>query len=396
VKILVVCQYYKPEPFRISDICEELVTRGHEVSVVTGLPNYPMGEIYSGYEAAAGTDEVIGGVKVHRCALHPRKSGALHRFWNYYSFVFSSCRYLGSLKEDYDVVFVNQLSPVMMAEGALKYAKKRGKKTVLYCLDLWPESLTAGGIKPGSLIYKVFYQISRRIYKAADEIVITSKGFEEYFRKTLALPNTPIYYLPQYAEELFDDIPPAKLHGEPYHFLFAGNIGEMQSVQTIVATAKLLEEDTRIRIDIVGDGSDLARCKELAQGLPNITFHGRKDVSEMPGLYTMADAMLVTLKDDPIISATLPGKVQSYMAAGRCVVGAITGETATVVQDADCGVCVAAENAAALADAMRSLADSPEKFSHYGENAKKYYQENFRKEAFINTLLASLARNSAN
>ena len=111
MKILVVCQYYKPEPFRISDICEALTAEGHEVCVVTGLPNYPEGELYPGYEHAAGRDEIINGVKVHRCALHPRKKGALHRFWNYYSFVFSSRRYLSGLKEDFDVVFVNQLSP---------------------------------------------------------------------------------------------------------------------------------------------------------------------------------------------------------------------------------------------------------------------------------------------
>ena len=393
MKILVVCQYYKPEPFRISDICEALAEQGHEVTVVTGLPNYPEGEIYPGYETAAGREEMIGGVKVHRCALHPRKNGALHRFWNYYSFVFSSRRYLSRLNEDYDVVFVNQLSPVMMAEGALAYARRHGKKTVLYCLDLWPESLTAGGISTNSPIYKIFHRISRRIYAQADEILVTSKGFPAYFRDVLGLNSHNIYYLPQYAEGLFDHVSPVQSHPGPYHFLFAGNIGEMQSVDTILKAARELADDPNIHIHIVGDGSDLARCKQLAQGLNNVTFYGRRDVKEMPAFYEKADAMLVTLKEEPVISKTLPGKVQSYMAAGRGIVGAINGETPLVVAEADCGLCVPAEDHAALAKTMRSLVEDPARFAVYGKRARHYYETNFQKEAFISGLLQSLERN---
>lgn len=395
MKILTVCQYYKPEPFRISDICEALVEKGHEVSVVTGLPNYPEGEVYPGYENAAGREERINGVRVHRCALHPRKRGALHRFWNYYSFVASSTRYLSGLKEDFDVVFVNQLSPVMMAKGALRYAKKHGRKTVLYCLDLWPESLTAGGIRPGSLIYRVFLGISRRIYRAADEILVTSKGFIPYFRDVLGLDTDNIHYLPQYAEGLFSEIPPVTAHEGPYHFLFAGNIGEMQSVDTILAAARELEGHAPVHIDIVGDGSDLSRCRELAKGLHNVTFHGRHDVGEMPAFYARADAMLVTLKNEPSLSQTLPGKVQSYMASGRAVVGAINDETPAVIAAADCGVCVPAEDAHALAQAMRELAAQPESFARYGRNGKQFYQQHFRKEAFLSALTEVLGRNAA-
>ena len=146
MKILVVCQYYYPEPFRLPDICSAMVQLGHDITVVTGTPNYPEGEIYPGYEKGARSDEIIDGVKVHRCPLIPRKQGVLYRFLNYYSFVFSARQYLLGLKEEFDVELVNQLSPVMMAQPALSWAKRHGKKCVLYCLDLWPESLLAGGI----------------------------------------------------------------------------------------------------------------------------------------------------------------------------------------------------------------------------------------------------------
>ena len=393
MKILVVCQYYKPEPFRISDICEALAAQGHAVTVVTGTPNYPEGEIYPGYEGTAHRDEIINGVRVHRCPIHPRKRGALHRFWNYYSFVFASKRYLSRLEEDFDVVLVNQLSPVMMAEGALDWAKRHGKKTVLYCLDLWPESLSAGGIRPGSLIYRVFWYISRRIYRGADAIAVTSQGFEDYFRTALKLPDAKLEYLPQYAEELFDRLPEAPPHPGVFNAVFAGNIGEMQTVETIMEAVGKLTSRPDIHFHIVGDGIRLDACRQLAEGLSNVTFYGRRDVSEMPGFYALADVMLVTLKADPVLSLTLPGKVQSYFAAGKPVAGAINGETAAVVADADCGVCVAAEDANALAEALVSLASTPERLGEYGANARRYYEAHFQKDAFLRTLTDVLKEN---
>ena len=167
MKILVVCQYYYPEPFKISDTLEELVRRGHDVTVVTGTPNYPMGVIYSGYENGKRSDEVINGVKVHRCKIFPRGQGAINRLRNYFSFSCSSKKYVKTLGDDFDVVFVNQLSPVMMANAGIYYKKKFGKKLVMYTLDLWPESLKAGGIGEGNPLYKYFKKVSKRIYRSA-------------------------------------------------------------------------------------------------------------------------------------------------------------------------------------------------------------------------------------
>ena len=394
MKILVVCQHYYPEPFRLPDICETLVRRGHSVTVVTGTPNYPEGKIYSGYEKGQKADEVINGVRVHRCPLIPRKTGAFFRVLNYYSFVISSELYLRREKEDYDVVFVNQLSPVMMAQAALSWAKRHGKKCVLYCLDQWPESLLAGGIKKDSLIYKVFLQVSRRIYRSTDDLLVSSRGFVSYFRDVLGLTHKNIRYLPQYAEDMFDDLLPAAETKENVDFLFAGNVGALQSVETIVEAARLLQDEKQIRLHIVGGGIALDHCKTLAEGLTNITFHGRRELAEMPAFYTMADVMMITLKDDLILSSTLPGKVQTYMAAGKPVVGAIGGETAAVVnEEAKCGICCKPEDAQALAEAIRRLAADRELRVRCGENARRYYQEYFRKEQFFTMLEKVLQEN---
>jgi len=395
MRILVVCQHYYPEPFRLPDICETLVSKGHSVTVVTGTPNYPEGRIYSGYEKGKRADEVIGGVRVHRCPLIPRKTGTLFRVLNYYSFALSSQWYLRRCKEDFDVVFINQLSPVMMAAAGLSWAKRHHKKSVLYCLDQWPESLLAGGIRKDSAVYKLFLQVSRNIYRRADEILVTSRGFVSYFENVLKITNKPIGYLPQYAEGMFEQLPrtPEK---QQVDFLFAGNVGSLQSVETIVEAAQLLKDFGHIHIHIVGGGIALEHCKTMAENLTNITFHGRHDISEMPDFYAMADAMLITMKDDPVLSATLPGKVQTYMAAGKPVIGSIGGETARVVnEEARCGLCCAPEDAAQLAEIIRQMADDDEMRARCGDNARRYYQQYFRKEQFFAVLEAALQRNCA-
>ena len=385
MKILVICQYYYPEPFRISDICEELVKLGHTVDVVTGIPNYPMGEIYEGYRKGEKRDEIINGVNVHRCFTIGRKHGAFYRFLNYYSYAFSSSQYVKRLNDDYDVLFVNQLSPVMMAKAGIVYKKKHHKKLVLYCLDLWPASLTAGGVK-GGVIYKWFYRESKKVYHAADKILITSKSFSDYFEKEFNIIDT--VYLPQYAEDTFT---PEQCRKEPDEFIdlmFAGNLGAAQSVKTIIEAARLTQDLRQVRYHIVGDGSEYENLKKQAAGLENVIFYGRKAMEDMPKYYAMADAMLVTMQKDAVLSMTLPGKVQSYMAAGKPIIGAIDGEAKTVLQESGCGFCCDSEDADGLAACV--LRFSSANSALLGKNAMAFYEGHFTKQMFFAVLESEL------
>lgn len=389
VKILVVCQYYYPEPFRITDICEELANKGHSITVITGIPNYPMGEIYPDYRNGNKQDELINGVKVHRCFTIGRKTGTIHRFLNYYSYAISSAKYVSKLKDDFDVVFVNQLSPVMMANAGIKYKKKHHKNLVLYCLDLWPESLVAGGIKRGSLIYRFFHRISARIYRQADKILVTSKSFVKYFKDEFGIED--MEYLPQYAENIFTPELCAKKPNGTIDLMFAGNIGAAQSVKTIIEAANLTKDIKNLRWHIVGDGTELKNVKKLSDeyGLTSVIFHGRQSVEKMPEYYAMADAMLVTMSIDEILSYTLPGKVQSYMAAGKPIIGACNGETANIIEASNCGICVKAEDSKELVDCIINFMNVNlcEKYSF---NSKQYYLSNFSKEIFFKKLKENL------
>lgn len=392
MKILVICQYYYPEPFRHPDICEELVKRGHDVTVVTGLPNYPMGEIYEGYRKGEKRDEVLNGVKVHRCFTIGRKQGAINRFLNYYSFAFSSVSYVKKIKEEYDVVFVNQLSPVMMANAAICYKKKHNKPIVLYCLDLWPESLVAGGIKRGSIIYKFFHRTSGKIYKQIDKILITSRSFADYFEDEFGIRDTE--YLPQYAEAIFTPEQCEKTADEYIDLMFAGNVGVAQRVDTIIEAARMTSDIANLRWHIVGDGSEVERLKTSAKGMKQVIFHGRKPLEEMPKYYAMADAMLVTMQKDPVLSLTLPGKVQTYMAAAKPIMGAIDGETPIIIEDAECGICGGAEDAEVLAENVREFTYLDRKL--LGRNARSYYESHFSKELFIDKLEQKLMSEKEN
>lgn len=391
-KILVICQYYKPEPFRISDICEEMVRRGHEVHVVTGYPNYPEGILYDGYGKGKHIDEVINGVRVHRCYTVPRETGTAKRMLNYYSYAASSTKYVLSKKcvasdgKPFDVVFCNQLSPVMMADAAIAYKKKYKVPVVMYCLDLWPESLIAGGITRESSIYKYYHHVSGRIYRKMDKILITSRMFADYFQKEFGIRKTKIEYLPQYAEGIFEQLPEKEDNGM-FDFMFAGNIGNVQSVETILKAAELLKDEP-VKIHIVGSGTDLERLQKVKEDrhLENVIFYGRRPLEEMPEFYQKADAMLVTLAADPVLSLTLPGKVQSYMAVGKPIIGAINGEAKIVIEDAQCGYCGRAEDEKELAENIRKFISEENDRKQMGENACAYYREHFEERMFMDRL----------
>ena len=388
-KILVICQYYKPEPFRIADICEEMVRRGHEVHVVTGYPNYPEGVLYEGYGKGKHIDEMIKGVSVHRCYTIPRQMGTVRRILNYYSYVISSVAYVlskdcrASDGKPFDVVFCNQLSPIMMAYAAIAYKKKHKVPMIMYCLDLWPESLIAGGVKRKSLLYKYYHYISRKIYRRVDDILITSRMFSEYLQQEFGIEKENIKYLPQYAEGIFKTVP-MKQTTDTFDFMFAGNIGAMQSVETIIKAASLLKNEP-VKFHIIGNGTDLERLQKISGKEENVIFYGRRPLEEMPSFYEKADAMLITLKADPVLSMTLPGKVQSYMAVGKPIIGAIDGETKKVIEDANCGYCGKAEDAEELADNIRKFIQNLQR-ELLGRNARDYYEKHFEQKKFMDVL----------
>ena len=392
MKILVICQHYWPEPYPLADVCEELVRRGHTVHVVTGVPNYPMGVIYPEYTKGRGREQVHNGVRITRTFTIGRRQNLLFRFLNYYSYAISSTLYVRSPPGDYDVVFTNQTSPVMMSAAAMAYGRKHGKKVVLYCMDLWPASLAAGGVDEHSVVHRFFSWMSGCIYRRADRILITSEMFRTYLKDKFGIDEDRIRYHPQYADSRFDYLE-TSVEKDTVDLMFAGNVGKAQSLPTILGAVKRLENHRELRWHIIGDGSELENTRALAEelGLENVIFHGRKPLEEMPRYYAMADAMLVTLMTDPFISLTLPGKVQTYMAAGKPIIGAADGEIHSAIIRSGCGFCAPADDPAALAEAVEEFLSCRDKAA-LGRNARKYYEENFTRQRFMDNLERELTQ----
>lgn len=391
-KILIVTQYYYPEPFLVNEIIENLNERGYKLTVLTGLPNYPEGEIYKGYESGTSNEN---GIEIIRVNTRPRKKGKLNLFLNYFSFALKGAIKSMKLKDNYDVIYVYQLSPVFIAIPALIYKLKYKKKVLLYCLDLWPQSLIAGGIKKKSLIYNIFLLISKLIYINVDRIQISSSSFENYFREELKI-NKKLNYSPQYANDIFLDSHignEVNFNKDKVNVLFAGNLGEMQSIETIIKAVNI-SDNSKLHFHIIGDGSNKDNLIKLVSELnvkDRITFHGRKPVELMPKYYENADGLIVSLKNDDIISYTLPGKVQTYMASGKMIMGSINGEAAEIIEESKCGLVSPAEDVQMLSDNLNKFCRmNIEDRKQFGHNGFEYYKANFTKEMFMKNLITNM------
>lgn len=383
-------QYYWPEPFNVSEICEELVSRGHEVTVLTGLPNYPEGELYPGYEHGELREQERNGVKIVRSWLWPRKRGAVNRFLNYETFSWSATNRSKKLKGDFDIVLSFEISPIMSAYPALAYARRKGVPCLLYVIDIWPECLLAGGITRESPIFRHYAKVSAKIYRSADRLAVTSPLFIDYI-SNLVGKRLEACYLPQFAEDIFEQSGYVAPDGYPAgvtNLTFAGNVGAAQSVDTIIRAAALLPQD-KVLFHVVGSGSELDSCKRLAADLnvQNVVFHGRKPLEEMPNYYSASDAMLATFSDNPMLGYTLPRKIQSYLAAGKPVLGTLTGESRRVIEEAGCGLCSDASDFRGFARIISEFLEfNIEKKRSLGANAREYYLLHFSRDSFFQTL----------
>ena len=281
-------------------------------------------------------------------------------------------------------------SPIMMSKPAIKYAKKYNKRVVMYEMDLWPESLLAGGITNKSFIYKHYKKVSSKIYSQCDKILVTTKEHIPYIKSLPGCKDLDIEYLAQYADTVFEESDFDNEDNGVIDLMFAGNIGKAQSVDTIIKAAALLKNDPRFIFHIVGSGSELDNVKKLAAELKtdNVIFYGQRPLEEMPKLYKIADAMLVTLEDKAYANMTIPGKVQSYMAVGKPVIGAINGSCANFIKNNNVGFACLSGDSEALANLIKNL--DLKELQKIGEHSKDVYFKKYCKSIFMNRLIATL------
>ncbi|WP_421000467.1 glycosyltransferase family 4 protein [Carnobacterium maltaromaticum] len=385
MKILVVSQSFYPDNFKINKIVQKFVKEGHEVDVLTGLPDYETGKIPKEYLFFKNRKQYYNGTTVHRVPTVSRRSGPVFRSLNYLSFVFFGWFWALFNNNGYDVVYVYQVSPVTMGIPAIKAAQRNNAKLVIYCLDIWPECVKAMNIEEGTLAFRMIHRISKYVYSKADVIPVSSPYFIEYLEKENKIATTKTMYIPQHSDKVVmtgnHDVT-----NRLFSFLFTGNIGLVQDIEVIINAVAEIDMSINFKVDIVGDGSNLAVCRQLVleKGLEEkIIFHGRCPASEIPDFYSKADICLLTLKNENRIGMTIPSKLQGYMAAGKPIIAAIDGDAKKIIDDAKCGLSVSSGDFKALAKIMEEVIKHPEKNREYGENAKSYFMDNFTEEKFI-------------
>lgn len=392
MKILIIYQHYWPEIFRITDIAESLASLGYDVTVLCGLPNYPKGYIFDEYKHGKNRVQEHNGVHIIRAKEIGRRKGVFFRLLNYWSYPHYAGKLVNKLDKDFDVVYIQMTSPIMMAKPGIKYAKKNHKKVVMYEMDLWPESLLAGGVTNKSLIYKHYKKVSSKIYSKCNKILVSTKEHIDYIKALPGCDKLDIEYLPQYADTIFEESNYETIDNGVIDLMFAGNIGKAQSIDTIIRAASLLKDEPKYKFHIVGSGSELDNVKKLANELKvdNVVFYGQKPLEDMPDLYNIADVMLVTLEDKPYANMTIPGKVQSYMAVGKPIIGVINGSCANFIVNNGIGYVCKSGDSETLAKLIKGL--DLNELKKIGEHSKEVYFKKYSKNIFIDRLLLTLEK----
>ena len=388
MKILITTQYFYPENFRINDFAFKMVKRGHDVSVITGIPNYPEGKVFGVHKLLAA--ENIEGVMVYRVPLIPRgKSRSIELALNYLSFLISALIFGPFLlrKVKPDIVFCANYSPATVGLIGVLFSRLKKAPLFLWVQDLWPDSLAATGAVQSDFILSGIDRIVRWIYRKSDLIFVQSKAFFDSIITLYPSGIDKIKYFPNWAEDTFmnhDDssdqsfvnlLPEGK-----FIIMFAGNLGVAQSLSTIVRAA-VETRDYPIHWVFLGDGRQKGWLKEAVAdaGLQhNVSILGRYPLEDMPGFFKLADVMLVTLKRDPAFAMTVPGKIQSYLSNGKPILSSLDGAGAAVIEESRAGVNVDAEDFKGLADAARRMSMLSRKdLDRMSSNANDYYVKNF-------------------
>jgi len=393
MKILIVTQYFWPENFRINDLVEGLTSYGHEVTILTGIPNYPRGRVFSEFLSEPNLFNEFGSSRVIRVPIIPRGKSKLTLALNYLSYVISST-IIGSwkLKEDeFDVIFVYEPSPITVGLPAIWLKKLKKAPVIFWTLDLWPEALSSFGIVKSESILSFVGKIVGFIYNRCDLILAQSYSFIDPISK-YCKDNVSIEYFPSWAEKnpsSREVAPEVEYQNNTFNILFTGNIGEAQDFPAIVDAAEHLK-DENIRWIIVGGGrmENWLRSEVVDRGLESsFIITGEFPVERMPSFYNHSQALIVSLKRDRFLSLWIPGKVQSYLMSGLPILGMAQGETEQVIKKSGCGYVCEPGNGFALASIVKKMVStSSADRSRMGAMGKKYAIQEFDRETLLRQL----------
>lgn len=389
--ILVISQYFYPEQFRINDICAEWVKRGYKVTVLTGIPNYPQGTFFQGYDLTHKRTEEWKGVRIIRIPLIPRGHNAVNLAANYLSFVVSGFVWKSLTDIKADFVFTFEVSPMTQALIGVWYAKKHHIPHYLYVQDLWPENVEIVTGVHSPLVLRPIGKMVDYIYQNCTQIFATSPSFVREICKR-GVPEKKVHYWPQYAEEFYRPMKASKKRDSRFTITFTGNIGYAQGLDILPKVAEQLKkENINMKFLVVGDGRYREEFEtEIEKRNVGDMFEltGRKEPEEIPQILADSDAAFLSFMDNPLFSMTIPAKLQSYMACGVPIIAVASGETKRIIEEAKCGVCCDIGNVGILANRINWMVSQKKKdIKALANNARKYSEQKYEKNMLINKII---------
>lgn len=400
MRILILTQWYPPEPGLLQqELAQTLMAFGHQVTVLTGFPNFPSGQLYPGYRLKPLQKETIAGVSVVRVPLYPEHSrSGIKRAINYLSFALSSAILGWGVVSRPDVMFVYH-PPLTIGIPAYILSRLWRIPFVYQVQDMWPETLSATGMLNNNSVLKIVGRFAEWIYEKAAAICVISPGFRENLIGK-GVPEDKINVISNWVDPdaYYATDPDSVLATElginnRFNVMFAGIIGAAQGLEVVLEAARLLRHLKNIQFVLVGDGIALDGLKKMTNklNLNNVLFLGRYPQACMPGLYALADVLLVHLKDDPLFSITIPHKTLTYMASGKPILAAVSGDTANAVTQAGAGIACPPSDPEALAEAVRKLYHLERaELQRMGINGRHAAQKSYSREYLIGKIEAVL------
>lgn len=396
-RILVVTQHFWPENFRINDIVEGFLQDGLEVDVLCGLPNYPKGEWFDGYGPQGPWEEHYGSAQVFRAKEWPRKGNtSVNIFLNYVSWPLYAAAALDRLPGGYDAVFCFNTSPVLMCWPAIRYARKHKIPFTNYVLDLWPENLYSVLPVSNKLLRRIAQGVSDHLYKQADRLIAMSEPLQQRLCERTGKSKSAVAAIPQYCEDFYavpqHDAALEERFAGRFNLVFTGTFTPAQSLDMVlraVLEARAAGAEN-LHLLLVGDGMSRESLQTLAQELhaeDAVTFYGSVPAKEVPKFTALADALLISLSDSPDLGLTVPGKLASYMAAGKPILASMNGAGFAAVQQSGGGLVSPACDQHALAENMLRLTTMTETDrAALGAKVKEYYLAHYRRAELLRRL----------
>jgi colanic acid biosynthesis glycosyl transferase WcaI len=395
LRFLILSQYFPPEvgapQVRLLAMAKALKLRGHEVNVVTAMPNYPRGEVFPAYRGRWLVHEEIEGLRVTRTWIYPATGNrVLRRLVSYLSFTLSAlwgC--LRAPKPDY--IFVES-PPLFLGATAWLASRLRRAPYIFNVSDLWPESAVSLGIVTNRAMISLAERLERFCYRHAFRVCAVTEGI----RATIAaVPGAaPVLLLPNGVDlNLFHRVEAAGIDGvtsSEIAFTFAGTHGYAQGLEVIVEAARRLIGRRDIRFVLVGDGPEKARIRELARDLPNVLFIDPVPVSAMPRIFSASRASIVPLRKLDLFKGARPSKILPSLACETPVIYAGEGETTELIEANQCGLVVPPECPEKLAEAVVRLADDPALSERLGRHGRRLVSEQYSWDSIVGRWLSEL------